>query len=290
MEAKLSNHEKQAEQPITYTVDSFANGIAFGQHKGGGEDQPQQFNLRLEEDGAVIRLRSRYALHPENPLHELERHLMRLSRQGVLARARIVFGTGTDPFFPFDGKFDATMKFLDIFRRYRPGLLVVQTRSPLIVLAMPVLRALGKHTAVTMGVETPDDESAHRYTPGLPRIAERLKAAAALRRFGVEVTLQVAPVLPYGDWRADAGAFAQLLVENGDYLAIAPLYDGSAASQRRTRSLGITKALARDRRFHWLRADSAAPLISAVEKLAPEKLQVSKRWHLSERQVAIFAA
>lgn len=204
-DCKTEPEEQTYDKPVMYTVDSFSNGIAFGQHKlEEGQDPREVYSLRLRDDVEMIRLRSRYALHKERPLYELERHLMRLSRQGILRSAIIYFGTTTDPFFPFEGKFDASMKFLELFRRYTPGMLHVQTRSPLIVLALPVFKALGKHVSVTIGLESCLEDSVQRYTPGLPRVEERLKTAAALRKFGIEVMLQVHPVLPYGDWRKDA--------------------------------------------------------------------------------------
>jgi DNA repair photolyase len=215
---------------------------------------------------------------------------MRLSNQGTLSRSSIYFGVSTDPFYPFDGKFDATMKFLQLFQRYTPGQLVVQTRSPLIVIAMPVLRGLGKHAAVTIGVETPDQEAANRYTPGLPRIEERLRAATTLRRMGVEVTLQCAPVLPYGDWKNDARKFAETLCEHGDYVYVQGVSDGSEASERRVRNTPLARKLAQDRKFHWLRKDAATPLLNEIEKIGVSKLLVPERKHLQQRQLSVFVA
>lgn len=276
---------------LTYTVDSFANGIAFGQHKLDAKADPRDvYSLRLKDDSEMVRLRSRYALNRQNPFHELEKNLIRLSKQGLLGSATIYFGTTTDPFYPFEGKFDASIKFLELFTRYTPGMLVVQTRSPLIVIAMPVLRKLGSRASVTIGVETCDEEAVRRYTPGLPRIEERLKTASALRNFGVEVCLQANPILPYGDWKADAGKFAEILCRHGDYLFVKPITDGTEHAERKVRTYDVAKTLAKDRKFHWLRPDSANPLITAIEGIAPEKLMPPKRRHLSDRQMSIFAA
>lgn len=282
--------ETRADAPF-FTVDSFANGIAIGQQKFEGQGDPRDyFYLRLEDDAGMVRLRSRYALHTENPLQELERNLMRLSRQGVLGGSTIYLGVSTDPYLPFDGKFEASMKFLNLFQRYVPGMLVVQTRSPLIVIAMPVLRKLGRQVAVTLGVETNQEDAVQRYTPGFPRISERLKVADALRKFGIEVTLQVGPLLPYGDWRNDAPAFAELLAAHGDYVHVRPLVDGSRESEKRARPTQLAHKLAAERRFHWLRPDAANPLITALEKIAPEKLLPPVREHLKEKQLKMFAA
>ena len=276
---------------LTYTVDSFSNGIAFGQHKLEKDQDPRDFySLRIRDDSELVRLRSRYVLHKNNPLAELERQLMRLSTQGVLRSAVIYLGTTSDPFHPFAGKFDASMKFLELFMRYTPGKLVVQTRSPLVVIAMPVFRKLGHHASVTIGVETCLEDSVSKYTPGLPRVDERLKAATALRRFGIPVTLQVSPVLPYGDWRADAGRFAEMLVENGDYIYIRSITDGTDRVERQIRATNLAKRLAEDRKFHFLRPDTAVPLFNAIEAIAPEKLKAPNLKSLGDRQLRMFAA
>lgn len=287
----VKNESEKTEAVVIYSVDSFNNGIAFGQHRlPASEDARDFYALRISDDLELAPLRSRYALHQTNPLHQLEGHLMRLSQQGVLSRSTIFFGSYTDPFFPFEGKFDASMRFLELFQRYTPGHLVVQTRSPLLVIALPVLKRLGKHVSVTLGVETNQEESVLRYTPGLPRIEERLKTATALRRFGVEVNLQVSPVLPYGDWRKDAGAFAKTLVDHGDHIYVRPFLDGSEKKERQLRNHGAVQRLAEDRKFHWLRPDAANPLITELERIAPDKLKAPKRDHLKDRQMAIFAA
>ena len=275
----------------TYTVDSFAEGIAFGQHGINAEQDPREvYGLRLHDDCGLVRLRSRYALHKSKPLYELERHLMMLSQQGVLRSSVIYLGTTSDPFHPFDGKFNASMKFLELFLRYVPGMLCVQTRSPLIVLALPVFKTLGDHVQITFALETPLEESVRRYTPGLPRVDDRLRTIDTLRRFGIPVALQVSPVLPYGDWKGDAGAFADLLIEHGDSIYVRGLSDGTQRCERRTAQTTIAKKLAGDRRFHWLRADSARPLISELEARQPEKLQPPIWKTLQSKQMEIFAA
>ena len=291
MENESARIDERQLSTLTYTVDSFNNGIAFGQHKlEAGMDPRDHYSLAIGEEGEVTRLRSRYALHKTNPFWELERYLMRLSRLGALASSTIYFGTSTDPFYPFEGKFDASMKFLQLFERYTPGLLVIQTRSPLVVIAMPVLRKLGRHASVTIGLETNCEEAVQRYTPGLPRVDERLKAAIALRTLGVETSLQVAPLLPYGDWKKDAAAFAEVLANHADYVYVQPLSRGSADVERKLRNSPLAQRLAEDRRFHWLRHDSANPLIGELEKIAPQKLVVPIHEHHSPRQMSIFAA
>ena len=291
METNNEEKKEAAYEDLNYTVDSFANGIAFGQHKlPAGEDPRDYYALRIRDDAGVVRLRSRYAVAAENPLQELERHLMRLSQQGVLRRASIYLGVSTDPFFPFDGKFDASMKFLDLFMRYQPGHLMIQTRSPLVVIAMPVLKRLGVHAGVTMCIESPDEDIVARYTPGLPRVEERLRAARSLKNLGVPVTLQVAPLLPYGDWKRDAMAFAEKLHAASDHVYVRPLCNGTEQSERAMRGTLIARRLVEERKFFYLRPDAANPLIGALESICPEKLRLPKLKHLEARQLKVFAA
>lgn len=274
----------------TYTVDVFAQGVAIGQHRVPAGAVTQLCDLRINDQDSLPRLRSRYSIHRENPVHELELFLMRLSQLGELGSAVVHFGVTSDPFHPFAGRFDLAMKMLELFKRYQPGLLRLQTRSPLVVIAMPVLRVLGERAAVTLGIETPDDEMVQRYTPGLPRAGERLRAASALRRFGLEVTLQVSPVLPYGEWRRDALQFAELLDQHGDYVVVKPLSDGTPERERKIRATSLARALAHDRRFHWLRHDAANPLISALEERCASKLMLPPRAALRPKQTDMFAA
>ncbi len=279
------------EARIIYTVDSFADGVAVGAHRLAPEtDAREHFHLRLNDEGAVPQLRSRYLLNRKAPLTQLENHMLRLSRQGNLREIYIYFGVTRDPFHPFEGGFDASMRFLDLFSRYTPARLVVQTRSPLIVLAVPVLKRLASHASVTIGLETPLEESVAKYTPGLPRIEERLRAVRTLRKLGIPVTLQAAPLLPYGDWVQDAPSFAELLAENADRIYIRPLADCSEPVEKKMRASHIARQLARQFRFHWLRPDSARHLISAVRKLAPEKLDPPAFERHGPKQLGIFAA
>ena len=278
-------------QRSVYWVDSYANGLSFGQTKvDSNKDVRDLFPLELGERAEVANLRSRYPLNKKNPLHELELNLMRLSRQGELSSALICLGVMSDPFLPFEGKFHASQKFLQLFTKYKPGLLMVQTRSPLIVLAVPVLQKLGKYVSVTIAIETHDQKMADRYAPELPAIEDRIRAANSLRRLGIEVNIQVSPLLPYGDWRKDAPGFADFLAVHSDYVHVMPLSGRASAGSKTCAVAEAARKLAFDRKFHWLRSDAANPLLTELEKIAPQKLVMPQRETLREKQLDIFAA
>jgi DNA repair photolyase len=276
---------------VFYTIDSFRNGLAFGQHRSDWPDSGQNpFSLRLLESEGLMPIRGRYLSHTDNSFAEVEHYLARLSHQGLLSNATLYFGIMSDPFHPFEGKFDVSMKFLKLFERYLPGRLVIQTRSPLVVIGMPTLRRLGERVAVTIAVETCDQDLADRYTPGLPRLEERFKAALTLRRFGIEVTVQVNPLLPYGRWTEDADRFAKVLVAISDHIQVRALCTATPEDQRRIKKSWLAQKLAADRLYHWLRPDSAGPLLARLCKLAPEKLHVPTALNRGARQLRLFAA
>lgn len=274
-----------------YTVDAFEDGLALGQHPVlSYREAFEQFFLRLPGEQKPVRLHSRYSIQRTNHVQELQKLLKRLSYRGTLRQTLIILGVNNDPLHPFEGRFDATMKFLSLFEKYTPGLLCIQTRSPLLVLALPVLKRLGRHCIVNFGIETPLEEVARRYTPGLPRIEERLKAIRSLSRFDIPVRAQVSPILPYGDWHKDAAEFAQCLVEHTCGVALRSLSDGSAEREQELRKISVATKLSQDRKFHWLRPDAATPLREALQRLAPEILTPPSFETLRDPQLKIFAA
>lgn len=291
--------ETEIRRSYVYTVDAFQGGIALGEHKVPAGRSGNAFALHLEERSGTVPLRGRYFFHRDNPRVALERQLMKLSKAGVLRRSTIYFGVTSDPFLPFESKFDLARQFLEVFERYVPGLLHIQTRSSLVVLMMPLLKSLGKHVAVTIGIETPLEDVVKRYTPELPTVGERLRTVRALRECGIQTNLQVAPVLPYGDWKHDAPAFAEQLVNNADHVVIAAALaphgvdatsSGRTGGNFMTNRSRLVRALSASRQYFWLRPDSALPLLEAVTTIAPEKLKAPTYTHLEDPQLSIFAA
>ena len=264
-------------------VDSYARGISIGRI------DPAGSGLELEMDGersTPMSLRSRYVMKQGEPLVDLERHLQRLSARGELRRTTVVFGVTTDPFHPFDEKFATSMRFLELFERYVPGRLVIQTRSPLVVIGLPMLKKVRETTYVSVGIETPLEEVARRYTPDLPTVEERWKTVRALRRFGLKVGVQVAPILPYGDWRKDAAGFAEKLCTEADFVSIKSMLQACGVPRPTT---PLARKLASDRQFFWLRQDSQVPLLEAVVEQNSTKLFHPAGLQPMDPQLKLFA-
>lgn len=248
-------------------VDSYSGGISIGRAV---SLDAHHFDLSLDGGRrSRVPLRSRYLATNGAPLADLARHLERLSARGELRRATVVFGVCSDPFHPFDEKFAVSLKFMEMFERYAPGRLVIQTRSPLVLLALPVLKKLREVTYVSIGIETTRDAVRRRFTPTLPAIEERFKTVRALRSFHVKVGVQVAPLLPYGDWRADAADFAEKLAAVADFITVRSVVQAEGAARPTS---ALAQLLAQGREFFWLRHDAHVPLLTALEEVAPDRL------------------
>lgn len=251
---------------------------------------PHQFHLRVRDTRDYQLPEGKYFLYRKDLRAALEHHLSQLNQRGLLASTVVYFGTTTDPFVAFHKKFDVTTACLELLGQYKPGRLVVQTRSPMIIAALPTLKYLGEQAVAAIPIETHLERSVARYTPGMPRIAERLVAAQGLRRQGVAVNITVSPVLPYGDSYRDAWDFAELLNRHADYITFGCLADGSEANEKQLKNLPIAQKLAADQNFRWLRPHAYKHLYQALLVTAPEKLLLPVTAPVKPSQLKLFAA
>ncbi len=251
---------------------------------------PSQFHLRFRDTRDYQTPQGKYFLYKENYVRSLERQLGTLHKKGLLADATVYFGTTTDPFSSFHKKFDITTACLELFEAYKPARLVVQTRSPMVISALPTLRRLADRAVAVIPIESHVERSIARYTPGQPRIAERLVAAEGLRRQGVKVNLVASPILPYGEFYRDAWDFAEVLERHADYVTLGCLASGSESDERQLRTLPVARKIATDKQFRWLRPHAYRYLYHALSVIAPEKLLVPVAPKTKASQLDLFAA
>ncbi len=261
-----------------------------GERGGKKKYTSQQFHLRFRDTRDYMIPEGRYFLFRERYLQSLEAHLAQLHQQGVLNEAVVYFGTVTDPFLNLQKKFDVTMSCLQLLERYTPARVVCQTRSPMVISALPTLKYLGSRSVVAMPVETILERSVVRYTPGMPRIAERLVAADGLRKQGICVNLVASPVLPYGDYERDAWDFADLLLRHSDYVTFGSIATGDESEERILRSMPVVQKLASDKEYLWLRPHSYRAVYQAAKTLAPDKLFLPVQSVAKRGQLSLFAA
>ena len=251
---------------------------------------PQQFHLRIKDMRDYLLPRGKYLLYREGFRDQLEQQFSQLHQQGKLERAVVYFGTTTDPFLSLGKKFDVTMGCMAIFEKYRPGFMVAQTRSPMAIAALPMLKSFGEKAVVSMPIESRLESAVARYTPGMPRLSERLVAADGLRTQGVKVNLMASPLLPYGEYYRDAREFANLLDAHSDYITVGGFATGRSEDEATLKALPVAKRLAADKQFRMLRPHSYRYLFYALQSVAPEKLKLPVRDSLQAAQMDLFAA
>ncbi len=99
-----------------------------------------------------------------------------------------------DPYQPLERKFKLTRQCLEILAQ-TDWPVVVQTRSPLVLRDLDVLKA-GKDWQVGLSITTADDGIRKWFEPSAPPIAERIRALDELHLTGIRTYAMIAPLLP----------------------------------------------------------------------------------------------
>jgi DNA repair photolyase len=159
-----------------------------------------------------------------------EKHL------ALLKDETIVIGTATDPFQPAERRFRITRSILEVLAEH-PGLSVsIITKSPLITRDIDLLKRINRHSSLTIHLSliSTDRELARKIEPRAPTPEARLRALARLAENGIEVGINVMPVLPaITDSPAALEAVVQAVKERGaSYLNCCALRLRSSARQR----------------------------------------------------------
>ncbi|MDB4907890.1 MAG: Radical domain protein [Gemmatimonadetes bacterium] len=132
---------------------------------------------------------------------EVLRRTLRHGSDKHLALVRgetVVIGTATDPYQPAERRFRLTRGILEALSEH-PGLTIgIITKSPLVTRDAELLHRLMRHSKVTVHVSliTVDRELARRIEPRAPTPESRLRAIGRLREWGIDVGVNVMPVLP----------------------------------------------------------------------------------------------
>jgi hypothetical protein len=202
----------------------------------------------------------------EDPVATIRKTLIDLEHLKLLSETSIVFGFKSDPFHPYKQKFDSALQIIELFSIYKPKKVTIQTRSSLILLALPVLKSMGDSLLVTIALESTSDVMNKRYTPLLPRPSERIKAARTLRSLGIHTLLQVAPLVPRGSHSDEVLTLACLINELSDQIRILEIGSLMPEMMAKDESASIE--------YFKPRIDPLASKIlkSQIQKLAPTKL------------------
>lgn len=110
----------------------------------------------------------------------------------------VVIGTATDPYQPAERRYRLTRGVLETFAEQRGLSIVIITKSPLITRDVDVLKRLTERSAVTVHLSliTLNRDLARIIEPRAPTPDSRVRAVARLREGGIDVGINIMPILP----------------------------------------------------------------------------------------------
>ncbi|MEW5976968.1 MAG: radical SAM protein [Acidobacteriota bacterium] len=154
-----------------------------------------------------------------------------LARELTAERLRnrpIAIGTATDPYQPAERKFGTTRSILEVIAFHRNIDVSITTKSPLVTRDLDLLRDLNGRCRlhVNMTVTTLDPGLARKLEPKAPVPELRLEAVRRLAEEGIQVGVNVMPVLPWiTDSPCDLVELAKAAQRAGaSYLSARPLF------------------------------------------------------------------
>jgi len=175
-------------------------------------------------------------VHPRTGIAEkLRQELKRLDAKGTLATTAIFMSSATDPYQGLERRWRLSRACLDVFGEYPPGLLVVQTRSPLVADDFSRLYALGARCWLNFTLETDRDDVRQAVTPRCPSVAQRLQTLQQAQAAGLNVQITVSPCLPF----SSVEQFGELLLAHGQRVIVDSYTSGDGQAGRRTAATAI---------------------------------------------------
>jgi DNA repair photolyase len=122
-----------------------------------------------------------------------------------------------DPYQPLELRYELTRRCLEILIGGKWPI-VVQTRSPLVLRDLDVLRDAA-HCEAGLTVTTADDEVRSLFEPKAPPISDRLNALDKLHKAGIRTYAMIAPMLPGAEGLVEVlkGKVDYVLVDRMNY-------------------------------------------------------------------------
>ncbi|MGH7865260.1 MAG: radical SAM protein [Candidatus Binataceae bacterium] len=189
----------------------------------------------------------------------LESELRALEMRGRLGEATIFMSSATDPYQGIERRLRLTRAALELFVRFAVRRVLLQTRSPMVVRDIDLLRRLGDRVIVSITLETDREPVRRALTPTSASVERRLATCRRLRAEGIFVQLAISPMLPN-----DPAQLAALADGVADRVIVDTYFDGDGAGGRRSRALGIEQLYTRLGYEKWFRPDAHRDLVAAL--------------------------
>ncbi len=194
--------------------------------------------------------------------------LSRAADRGRLAGARIFCASSTDPYTPIERRFGLTRGCLEVMARAPPAALLLQTRSPLVVRDLDLLRKIPS-LVVSVTLTTDDEKVRRALEPDSPSIAARIKTLDRLRKAGIRTQAAISPLLP-----CDPDRLARLLDPVVTRVVLDDFFSGDGAGGRRSEAaLSRLRALGYEAWTEPGYAEEAEGLLR--RRLGPDRVGIS---------------
>lgn len=110
----------------------------------------------------------------------------------------ICIGANTDPYQPIEARLNITRRLIETMQAYQHPFSMI-TKSHLIVRDLDILSTMARDNLCSVGVSvtTLDNDTKRVLEPRTPAGKTRLEAISRLADAGVQVTMLVAPVIPF---------------------------------------------------------------------------------------------
>lgn len=187
---------------------------------------------------------------------KLRVELGRLAAKGLLATTAIFMSSATDPYQGAERRWRLSRACLDALIESPPGLLIVQTRSPLVEEDFARIAALGKCCWLNFTLETDLDAVRSAVTPRCPSIDRRLQTLQRAREAGLQVQITVSPCLPY----STVERFGSLLLQYGVRVIVDTYVSGDGNGGKRTAATAVPALYATQQWGNWRGEDAADAL------------------------------
>ena len=208
-----------------------------------------------------------YAFPRQGVAERLTQELTRFESKGQLGSLAIFCSSSTDPYQGAEREWQLTRRCLKAFVKSPPGLLVVQTRSPLVERDFDLLSALGERCWLSMTLETDRDDVRQVLTPHCPSIERRVQTIRAARAAGLNVQVAVSPSLPY----SAVEKFGGLLMELGQRVVVDSYLSGDGQGGKRTARTAIPAEYTRLGWGEWQAEDAARSLYGWLRQRIGER-------------------
>jgi DNA repair photolyase len=211
----------------------------------------------------------------ENAAQLLPKEIVKAKKKGAVT---IFMSSATDPYQPVEAREQLTRSLLHAMLIEPPDFLFLQTRSPLVIRDLDLLKSFGHRIRVSITVETDREDVRKRFAPFAPPIQGRLRALSILTGEGIPTQAAVSPVLPF------SSQFAKKLRKVTNRICIDTYQLGDGSGGKRSERLGIREIYGQDEVDQWYNTDLHQHVLEWMKtEFALEQIFLSQQGFLPDK-------